>query len=85
VRGQTLAAATQSINFAEQLVHGMCDAGRRSAVRLDQAVGDALGILENVALSALGAVRATTDQAAHLAMSVAEGAVGSRRAPGGKN
>lgn len=82
VRGQTLAMATNSIDFAEQLVHGVCELGRRSARRFDQAVGDALGIVENVALSALGAVRSTTNQAAHLAMTVAEGTVGPRRADG---
>ena len=85
VRGQTLAVATHGIDFAEQIVHGVCELGRRSARRVDQAVGDALGIVEQVALSALGAVRATSDQAARLAMSVAEGAVGARRAPASKN
>jgi len=84
VRGQTLAATTQGIDFAEQLVHGVCDLGRRSARRVDQAVGDALGAVERVALAALGALRSTTDQAARLAMSVAEGTVGPRR-PDGSN
>lgn len=79
VRGQTFALATQSIDFAESLVHGVCDLGRRSVKRLDQATGEALAAIERVATSALGAVRATTDQAARLAMTVAEGAVGSNR------
>jgi CheY-specific phosphatase CheX len=85
VRGQTIALATQSIDLAEALVHGMCELGRRSAHRLDQSAAEALSAIERLAMSALGAVRATTDQAARLAMTVAEGAVGIRRGDGNKN
>jgi hypothetical protein len=82
VRGQTTAIATQTIDFAEQIVHGLCELGRRSARRIDQAFGEAAGAMERVALSALGAVRSSGEQAAHLAMSVAENAVGPRRGNG---
>jgi hypothetical protein len=79
VRGQTFALANQSIDFAESVVHGVCEIGRRSAQRIDQAIGDALGTIERLASSALCAARATSDQAARLAMTVAEGAVAPRR------
>lgn len=85
VRGQTFALATQGIDFAEAVVHGMCEVGRRSARRIDQAVGDVLSAFERLADQALGAARATGDQAARLAMTVAEGAIGTRRGEGNKN
>lgn len=79
VRGQTFSMANQSIDFAEQIMRGLFDLSRRSAKRLDQAVGEVASAVERVAVSALGAVRTTSEQAAQVAMTVAENAVGSRR------
>lgn len=82
LRGQTYTLTTQSIDLAEGIVRGVFEMGRRTAKRMDQAVGEALGAVERAANTTLGALRATSDQAARLAMSVCENAVGQRRSTG---